>query len=101
MTKMARASTPLQTTTLRLRRALRLDMGCQLRCHPRHLTMIQNYAVRRQKPLKSTTLIVTNSHTSASIDLTLSAFSGIWARTHDMPAKRELVAKATRLPWPL
>ncbi|GFV67395.1 uncharacterized protein TNCV_4307661 [Trichonephila clavipes] len=24
--------------------------GCQLRCHPRHLTMVQNYVVRRQKP---------------------------------------------------
>ncbi|GFS91301.1 transposable element Tcb2 transposase [Trichonephila clavipes] len=24
--------------------------GCQLRCHPRHLTMVRNYVVRRQKP---------------------------------------------------
>ncbi|GFW31705.1 uncharacterized protein TNCV_3099301 [Trichonephila clavipes] len=24
---------------------------CQLRCRPRHLTMVQNYVVRRQKPL--------------------------------------------------
>ncbi|GFY20658.1 uncharacterized protein TNCV_1118921 [Trichonephila clavipes] len=24
--------------------------GCQLRCRPRHLTMVQNYMVRRQKP---------------------------------------------------
>ncbi|GFX84034.1 uncharacterized protein TNCV_4858421 [Trichonephila clavipes] len=24
--------------------------GCQLRCHPRHLTMVQNDEVRRQKP---------------------------------------------------
>ncbi|GFU67668.1 uncharacterized protein TNCV_1644171 [Trichonephila clavipes] len=24
---------------------------CQLRCHPRHLTMVQNYVVRRQKPM--------------------------------------------------
>ncbi|GFX39168.1 uncharacterized protein TNCV_359821 [Trichonephila clavipes] len=24
--------------------------GCQLRYHPRHLTMVQNYVVRRQKP---------------------------------------------------
>ncbi|GFW31180.1 sterile alpha motif domain-containing protein 5 [Trichonephila clavipes] len=24
--------------------------GCQLRCHPRHLTMVQNDVVRRQKP---------------------------------------------------
>ncbi|GFU53779.1 uncharacterized protein TNCV_3472251 [Trichonephila clavipes] len=24
--------------------------GCQLRCCPRHLTMVQNYVVRRQKP---------------------------------------------------
>ncbi|GFU59355.1 uncharacterized protein TNCV_4198731 [Trichonephila clavipes] len=24
--------------------------GCQLRCRPRHLTMAQNYEVRRQKP---------------------------------------------------
>ncbi|GFY02754.1 uncharacterized protein TNCV_3506341 [Trichonephila clavipes] len=23
---------------------------CQLRCHPRHLTMVPNYVVRRQKP---------------------------------------------------
>ncbi|GFU67443.1 uncharacterized protein TNCV_1599251 [Trichonephila clavipes] len=24
--------------------------GCQLRCRPRHLTMVQNYVIRRQKP---------------------------------------------------
>ncbi|GFW05287.1 uncharacterized protein TNCV_3358061 [Trichonephila clavipes] len=24
--------------------------GCQLRCRPRHLTMVQNYVVCRQKP---------------------------------------------------
>ncbi|GFT47249.1 hypothetical protein TNCV_3748601 [Trichonephila clavipes] len=24
--------------------------GCQLRCRPRHLTMVQNYVVRHQKP---------------------------------------------------
>ncbi|GFX25398.1 uncharacterized protein TNCV_1423831 [Trichonephila clavipes] len=24
--------------------------GCQLRCRPRYLTMVQNYEVRRQKP---------------------------------------------------
>ncbi|GFY03390.1 uncharacterized protein TNCV_1173481 [Trichonephila clavipes] len=24
--------------------------GCQLRCRPRHLTMVQKYVVRRQKP---------------------------------------------------
>ncbi|GFX09278.1 probable RNA-directed DNA polymerase from transposon X-element [Trichonephila clavipes] len=24
--------------------------GCQLRCRPRHLTLVQNYVVRRQKP---------------------------------------------------
>ncbi|GFX29634.1 uncharacterized protein TNCV_4777061 [Trichonephila clavipes] len=24
--------------------------GCQLRCPPRHLTMVQNYVARRQKP---------------------------------------------------
>ncbi|GFX45536.1 uncharacterized protein TNCV_2740731 [Trichonephila clavipes] len=24
--------------------------GCQLRCRPRHLTMVQNYEIRRQKP---------------------------------------------------
>ncbi|GFS98739.1 uncharacterized protein TNCV_2591851 [Trichonephila clavipes] len=24
--------------------------GCQLRCRPRHLTMVQNYVVRRQNP---------------------------------------------------
>ncbi|GFY07406.1 hypothetical protein TNCV_5085911 [Trichonephila clavipes] len=28
----------------------RLGEGCQLRCRPRHLTMVQNYVVRRQKP---------------------------------------------------
>ncbi|GFX18356.1 uncharacterized protein TNCV_4306571 [Trichonephila clavipes] len=27
--------------------------GCQLRCGPRHLTMVQNYEVRHQKPLCS------------------------------------------------
>ncbi|GFV93560.1 uncharacterized protein TNCV_1988721 [Trichonephila clavipes] len=26
------------------------ERGCQLRCRPRHLTMVQNYVVRRQKP---------------------------------------------------
>ncbi|GFT26908.1 uncharacterized protein TNCV_4674761 [Trichonephila clavipes] len=26
---------------------------CQLRCHPHHLTMVQNYVVRRQKPTSS------------------------------------------------
>ncbi|GFY10504.1 uncharacterized protein TNCV_2565321 [Trichonephila clavipes] len=24
--------------------------GCQLKCRPSHLTMVQNYVVRRQKP---------------------------------------------------
>ncbi|GFY34874.1 uncharacterized protein TNCV_154471 [Trichonephila clavipes] len=24
--------------------------GCQLKCRPRHLTTVQNYVVRRQKP---------------------------------------------------
>ncbi|GFT48158.1 hypothetical protein TNCV_1001351 [Trichonephila clavipes] len=24
--------------------------GCQLRCRPRHLTMVQNYVVHHQKP---------------------------------------------------
>ncbi|GFX11250.1 uncharacterized protein TNCV_4786421 [Trichonephila clavipes] len=24
--------------------------GCRFRCHPRHLTMVQNYVVRRPKP---------------------------------------------------
>ncbi|GFY01883.1 uncharacterized protein TNCV_1468701 [Trichonephila clavipes] len=24
--------------------------GCQLRCRPRHLTVVQNYVVRHQKP---------------------------------------------------
>ncbi|GFX26882.1 hypothetical protein TNCV_1840541 [Trichonephila clavipes] len=24
--------------------------GCQFRCRPRHLTMVQNYEVQRQKP---------------------------------------------------
>ncbi|GFT87285.1 uncharacterized protein TNCV_3953961 [Trichonephila clavipes] len=32
--------------------------GCQLRCRPRHLTMVQNYVVRRQKPSCSTHLAV-------------------------------------------
>ncbi|GFT48361.1 uncharacterized protein TNCV_4709061 [Trichonephila clavipes] len=27
--------------------------GCQLMCRPRHLTMVQNYEVRRQKPSRS------------------------------------------------
>ncbi|GFY34133.1 uncharacterized protein TNCV_2504361 [Trichonephila clavipes] len=27
--------------------------GCQLKCRPRHLTMVQNYEVHRQKPLCS------------------------------------------------
>ncbi|GFX45462.1 hypothetical protein TNCV_2739991 [Trichonephila clavipes] len=27
-----------------------LERGCQLKCRPRHLTMVQNYVVRRQKP---------------------------------------------------
>ncbi|GFW34160.1 hypothetical protein TNCV_288421 [Trichonephila clavipes] len=27
-----------------------LKRGCQLRCRPRHLTMLQSYEVRRQKP---------------------------------------------------
>ncbi|GFU04463.1 uncharacterized protein TNCV_1080261 [Trichonephila clavipes] len=27
-----------------------LERGCQLRCRPRHLTMVQNYVGRRQKP---------------------------------------------------
>ncbi|GFW16538.1 uncharacterized protein TNCV_2351621 [Trichonephila clavipes] len=35
--------------------------GCQLRCRPRHLTMVQNYVVRRQKQLNSATLIFTHS----------------------------------------
>ncbi|GFU21891.1 uncharacterized protein TNCV_3283641 [Trichonephila clavipes] len=26
------------------------ERGCQLRCRPRHLTMVQNYVVHRQKP---------------------------------------------------
>ncbi|GFV26780.1 uncharacterized protein TNCV_5000641 [Trichonephila clavipes] len=30
--------------------------GCQLRCRPRHLTMVQNYVVRRQKPSCSLTV---------------------------------------------
>ncbi|GFW38117.1 uncharacterized protein TNCV_601931 [Trichonephila clavipes] len=29
---------------------------CQLRCHSRHLTMVQNYVVRRQKPSCSLTV---------------------------------------------
>ncbi|GFV30727.1 uncharacterized protein TNCV_951481 [Trichonephila clavipes] len=27
-----------------------VERGCQLRCRPRHLTMVQNYVVRRQSP---------------------------------------------------
>ncbi|GFW38260.1 uncharacterized protein TNCV_4707551 [Trichonephila clavipes] len=30
--------------------------GCQLWCRPRHLTMVQNYVVRRQKPSCSGTV---------------------------------------------
>ncbi|GFV56074.1 uncharacterized protein TNCV_2266601 [Trichonephila clavipes] len=29
------------------------ETGCQLRGRPRHLTMVQNYEVRRQKPSSS------------------------------------------------
>ncbi|GFY27520.1 uncharacterized protein TNCV_2071401 [Trichonephila clavipes] len=29
---------------------VRRGRGCQLRCRPRHLTMVQNYVVRRQNP---------------------------------------------------
>ncbi|GFX38132.1 uncharacterized protein TNCV_3837311 [Trichonephila clavipes] len=49
-----------QRSTLNLSRAetssrwwgekVRRGVGCQLRCRPRHLTMVQNYVVRRQKP---------------------------------------------------
>ncbi|GFX12936.1 uncharacterized protein TNCV_3659321 [Trichonephila clavipes] len=40
--------------------------GCQFKYRPRHLTMVQNYRVRRQKvlgQLNSTTLIFTHSRT--------------------------------------
>ncbi|GFT99659.1 uncharacterized protein TNCV_1140521 [Trichonephila clavipes] len=30
--------------------------ACQLRCRPRHLTMVQNYVVRRKKPSCSSTV---------------------------------------------
>ncbi|GFU95422.1 uncharacterized protein TNCV_4787571 [Trichonephila clavipes] len=33
--------------------------GVQLRCRPRHLTMVQNYVVRRQKPSCSSYTIAT------------------------------------------
>ncbi|GFT33856.1 uncharacterized protein TNCV_4383491 [Trichonephila clavipes] len=38
-----------QTSSLWCGVVVRRD-GCQLRCRPRHLTMVQNYVVRRQKP---------------------------------------------------
>ncbi|GFV44226.1 hypothetical protein TNCV_4543581 [Trichonephila clavipes] len=31
----------------------KLEERCQLRCRPRHLTMVHNYEVRRQKPSSS------------------------------------------------
>ncbi|GFV77535.1 uncharacterized protein TNCV_1070641 [Trichonephila clavipes] len=50
--------TVMQQCTLNLSRAERSSRWCgvvvrrggQLRCRPRHLTMVQNYVVRRQKP---------------------------------------------------
>ncbi|GFT86020.1 uncharacterized protein TNCV_3256551 [Trichonephila clavipes] len=47
-----------QRCTLNLSRAqsssrwygVELGEGVQLRCRPRHLTMVQNYVIRRQKP---------------------------------------------------
>ncbi|GFV48468.1 uncharacterized protein TNCV_4587381 [Trichonephila clavipes] len=42
---LSRAETPSRWCGVVVRRG-----GCQLRCRPRHLTMVQNYVVRRQKP---------------------------------------------------
>ncbi|GFS62153.1 uncharacterized protein TNCV_477001 [Trichonephila clavipes] len=44
MLNLLRAETPSGWRGVVVRRG-----GCQLRCRPRHLTMIQNYVVRRQK----------------------------------------------------
>ncbi|GFS74089.1 uncharacterized protein TNCV_3280501 [Trichonephila clavipes] len=41
---MSRTETSLRWCGVIVRR-----VGCQLRCRPRHLTMVQNYAVRRPK----------------------------------------------------
>ncbi|GFW00742.1 hypothetical protein TNCV_2305151 [Trichonephila clavipes] len=27
-----------------------VERGCQLKCHPRHLTVVEDYEVRREKP---------------------------------------------------
>ncbi|GFU07581.1 uncharacterized protein TNCV_2225541 [Trichonephila clavipes] len=51
-------SRPVQRCTLNLSKAetssrwcgVVVRRGCQLRCRPRHLTVVQNYVVRRQKP---------------------------------------------------
>ncbi|GFX43464.1 uncharacterized protein TNCV_4874841 [Trichonephila clavipes] len=42
---LSRAETPSRWCGVVVRRG-----GGQLRCRPRHLTMVQNYVVRRQKP---------------------------------------------------
>ncbi|GFS94907.1 uncharacterized protein TNCV_4457451 [Trichonephila clavipes] len=42
---LSRAETPFRWCGVVARK-----VGCQLRCRPRHLTMVQNYVVRRQKP---------------------------------------------------
>ncbi|GFX71155.1 uncharacterized protein TNCV_3649201 [Trichonephila clavipes] len=42
---------------------VRRGRRCQLRCRPRHSTMVQNYHIHRQKPLNSycATLVFTHS----------------------------------------
>ncbi|GFY32469.1 uncharacterized protein TNCV_3559771 [Trichonephila clavipes] len=42
---LSRAQTPPSPIGVAIRRGV-----CQLRCRPRHLTMVQNYVVRREKP---------------------------------------------------
>ncbi|GFW55181.1 uncharacterized protein TNCV_115671 [Trichonephila clavipes] len=43
--RLSRAETSSRLCGVEVRRG-----RCQLRCRPRHLTMVQNYVVRRQKP---------------------------------------------------
>ncbi|GFY10261.1 uncharacterized protein TNCV_2629401 [Trichonephila clavipes] len=45
-----------ETSSLLCDVEVRRGGGCQLRCHPRHLTMVQNYVVRRSKPSCSSTV---------------------------------------------
>ncbi|GFW27483.1 hypothetical protein TNCV_163261 [Trichonephila clavipes] len=41
---------PLLISTSHQTRLCIRDHNCQLSCHPRHLKMVRNYEVRRQKP---------------------------------------------------